>query len=68
LLGQSRVFFAMSCDGLVPKVFSETHPRFGTPYKSNLIFFLFVGAFGLLVTLVWLYVEILNLLSKLTRR
>ena len=26
------------------------------------------GAFGLLVTLVWLYVEILNLLSKLNRR
>ena len=27
LLGQSRVFFAMSRDGLVPKVFSETHPQ-----------------------------------------
>jgi basic amino acid/polyamine antiporter, APA family len=49
LLGQSRVFFAMSRDGLVPKVFSETHPRFGTPYKSNLIFFLFVGAFAAFV-------------------
>ena len=48
LLGQSRVFFAMSRDGLVPKVFSETHPRFGTPYKSNLIFFVFVGAFAAL--------------------
>jgi APA family basic amino acid/polyamine antiporter len=49
LLGQSRVFFAMSRDGLVPKVFSETHARFGTPYKSNLIFFLFVGAFAAFV-------------------
>jgi len=49
LLGQSRVFFAMSRDGLVPKVFSETHPRFGTPYKSNLIFFVFVGAFAAFV-------------------
>ena len=46
LLGQSRVFFAMSRDGLVPRVFSETHPKFGTPYKSNLIFFVFVGAFA----------------------
>ncbi len=46
LLGQSRVFFAMSRDGLVPAVFSETHKKFQTPYKSNLIFFLLVGAFA----------------------
>jgi APA family basic amino acid/polyamine antiporter len=46
LLGQSRVFFAMSRDGLVPRVFSDTHPKFGTPAKSNLIFFVFVGAFA----------------------
>ncbi len=46
LLGQSRVFFAMSRDGLVPPVFSQTHPKFQTPYKSNLIFFLLVGAFA----------------------
>jgi APA family basic amino acid/polyamine antiporter len=46
LLGQSRVFFAMSRDGLVPPVFSTTHPAFQTPYKSNLIFFLLVGAFA----------------------
>jgi len=46
LLGQSRVFFAMSRDGLVPPVFSETHKKFQTPYKSNLIFFLLVGAFA----------------------
>jgi len=46
LMGQSRVFFAMSRDGLVPAVFSQTHPRFGTPYKSNMIFFLLVGAFS----------------------
>jgi APA family basic amino acid/polyamine antiporter len=36
----------MSRDGLVPSVFSATHPKFGTPYKSNLIFFLLVGAFS----------------------
>ena len=46
LLGQSRVFYAMSHDGLVPKVFSDVHPKFGTPWKSNLIFFVFVGAFA----------------------
>jgi APA family basic amino acid/polyamine antiporter len=49
LLGQSRVFFAMSHDGLVPRIFSDLHPKFGTPYKANLIFFLFVGAFAALV-------------------
>jgi basic amino acid/polyamine antiporter, APA family len=49
LLGQSRVFFAMSRDGLVPRVFSDTHRRFGTPWKSNLIFFVFVGAFAAFV-------------------
>jgi basic amino acid/polyamine antiporter, APA family len=43
LLGQSRVFFSMSRDGLVPRVFSDVHPRYRTPYKSNAIFFLFTG-------------------------
>jgi APA family basic amino acid/polyamine antiporter len=43
LLGQSRVFFSMSRDGLVPRVFSDVHPRFRTPYKSNLLFFVFTG-------------------------
>jgi APA family basic amino acid/polyamine antiporter len=43
------VFFTMSRDGLLPKVFSEVHPRFGTPYKSNLILFVFVGAFAAFV-------------------
>jgi basic amino acid/polyamine antiporter, APA family len=46
LMGQSRVFYSMSRDGLVPKVFSEVHPKHRTPYKSNWIFFLFVGAFA----------------------
>jgi basic amino acid/polyamine antiporter, APA family len=49
LLGQSRVFYSMSRDGLVPKVFSEVHPKFRTPYKSNLLFFLFTGAFAAFV-------------------
>jgi APA family basic amino acid/polyamine antiporter len=43
LLGQSRVFFTMSQDGLLPKVFSQLHPKFRTPYKSNMILFVFVG-------------------------
>jgi APA family basic amino acid/polyamine antiporter len=49
LMGQSRVFYSMSVDGLVPKVFSELHPKYRTPYKSNLLFFLFVGAFAAFV-------------------
>jgi basic amino acid/polyamine antiporter, APA family len=46
LLGQSRVFYSMSNDGLIPKVFSDLHPKFRTPYKSNMILFLFVGIFA----------------------
>ncbi len=46
LLGQSRVFYSMSRDGLVPKIFSDVHPRFRTPYKSNLLFFVFTGVFA----------------------
>jgi APA family basic amino acid/polyamine antiporter len=49
LLGQSRVFFSMSRDGLVPKIFSDVHPRFRTPYKSNLLFFVFTGLLAALV-------------------
>jgi APA family basic amino acid/polyamine antiporter len=46
LLGQSRVFYSMSRDGLVPKVFSQVHPTYRTPYKSNLLFFVFTAVFG----------------------
>ncbi len=49
LMGQSRVFYSMSKDGLVPKVFSELHPKYHTPYKSNYIFLLFVGGFAAFV-------------------
>jgi len=49
LLGQSRVFYSMSKDGLVPKVFSDVHPRFRTPYKSNALFFVFTGLFAAFV-------------------
>jgi APA family basic amino acid/polyamine antiporter len=46
LLGQSRIFHSMSEDGLVPAVFSEIHPRFRTPWKSNLIFCGLTGLFA----------------------
>jgi len=49
LLGQSRVFYSMSNDGLVPKVFSDVHPRYRTPYKSNMLFFVFTGLFAAFV-------------------
>ncbi len=49
LLGQSRVFYSMSRDGLVPAVFSDVHPKFRTPWKSNVIFFFVTGLFGAFV-------------------
>ncbi|MBY0503364.1 MAG: amino acid permease [Bryobacteraceae bacterium] len=49
LLGQSRVFYSMANDGLLPKVFSDLHPKFRTPYKSNAILFVFVGAIAALL-------------------
>ena len=39
----------MSMDGLIPKVFSDVHSKFQTPYKSNLILFVFVGLFAAFV-------------------
>jgi APA family basic amino acid/polyamine antiporter len=46
LLGQSRVFYSMSRDGLVPKVFSDTHPVYKTPHKSNMLFFVLTALFA----------------------
>jgi APA family basic amino acid/polyamine antiporter len=46
LLGQSRVFFSMSHDGLVPAIFSDVHPKYKTPYKSNMLFFVFTALFA----------------------
>ena len=46
LLGQSRVFYSMSHDGLVPKAFSDVHPVHRTPYKSNWLFFVFTALFA----------------------
>lgn len=49
LMGQSRVFYSMSKDGLLPKVFSEVHPKYRTPYKSNIFFLVFVSLFAAFV-------------------
>jgi len=46
LLGQSRVFYSMARDGLVPSVFADIHPRYRTPWKSNMIFFILTAAFA----------------------
>ena len=48
LLGQSRIFYSMSKDGLLPKIFSEVHPKYRSTYKSNLLFLLLVSAFAML--------------------
>jgi len=44
LLGQSRVFYTMSKDGLLPSFFSHLS-RFQTPWKTNVIFMVFVSIF-----------------------
>lgn len=49
LMGQSRVFYSMSNDGLIPKLFSDLHPKFKTPYKSNWVLFVLVGLFAAFV-------------------
>lgn len=49
LMGQSRVFFSMSKDGLIPRVFSEVHEKFRTPAKNNFLFMLFVSLFAAFV-------------------
>ena len=46
LLGQSRVFFSMSRDGLLPRLFSDVHPKFRTPWRCNLVFMVFVSLFS----------------------
>lgn len=43
LLGQSRVFYAMAQDGLLPGIFGHLHRRFQTPWLSNLLFMVFTG-------------------------
>ena len=49
LLGQSRVFYSMANDGLLPKMFADVHPKFKTPYKANLFIMVLVGLFAAFV-------------------
>jgi basic amino acid/polyamine antiporter, APA family len=37
LLGQSRIFYSMSRDGLLPDLFGQVHPRFRTPHLSTVM-------------------------------
>ena len=46
LMGQSRVFYSMSNDGLLPKFFSDIHGKFRTPWKTNVFFMFFVSIFA----------------------
>jgi basic amino acid/polyamine antiporter, APA family len=49
LLGQSRVFFSMSRDGLLPEWAGRVHPRFRTPYISSITVGIFVAIFAALI-------------------
>ncbi len=49
LLGQSRVFFSMSRDGLLPEWAGRVHPRFRTPYISSITVGIFVAFFASLI-------------------
>lgn len=49
LMAQSRMFYSISKDGLLPKMFSDVHTKFKTPYKSNIILCLFIGLFAAFV-------------------
>ena len=49
LMGQSRVFYNMSTDGLIPGAFGDLHPKYKTPYKANMILFVMVGLFAAFV-------------------
>jgi APA family basic amino acid/polyamine antiporter len=49
LLGQSRVFYSMSRDGLLPKWAGAIHPRFRTPWISTSLVGFFVAVFAALI-------------------
>jgi APA family basic amino acid/polyamine antiporter len=50
-LGQPRIFFAMSRDGLLPKFFAKVHPKYGTPHVATIITGVGVGVFAMFTTL-----------------
>ena len=46
IYGQTRIFFTMSRDGLLPEVLSRVHPRYHTPHVVTIITGVFVALFG----------------------
>jgi APA family basic amino acid/polyamine antiporter len=77
LLGQSRVFFAMSRDRLLPPVFSAISPRFGTPVRTSIVtgvvvaalaFFFSLGTLAELVNIGTLFAFMLVSLAVLVLR
>ena len=51
MLGQARVLFAMSRDGLLPRKLAQVHPRFGTPYIITIVTGVFVAVLAGVVPL-----------------
>jgi APA family basic amino acid/polyamine antiporter len=45
-LGQPRIFFSMSRDGLLPPVMAKVHPKYRTPYVGTILTGLFVATFA----------------------
>src|SRR4029079_15859981 len=60
MLGQSRVFFAMSRDRLLPPAFAKVSPRFGTPLRTTILTGVFVAAIATFVPLTEL-AELVNI-------
>ncbi|MBL0029394.1 MAG: amino acid permease [Rhodanobacteraceae bacterium] len=46
IYGQTRILFTMSRDGLMPKMFSDVHPRFFTPHKVTIVTGIAVSLFA----------------------
>ncbi|MES2115251.1 MAG: amino acid permease [Pseudomonadota bacterium] len=55
IYGQTRILFAISCDGLIPKVFQQVHPRTLAPVNNTLIVCLAVGLTAGLVDATFLW-------------